>query len=164
MPPAEKSLLYWYFSNNRCVFLQDADALTYKFDHLDAILSALASAFPDLRRITSYSRSCTLVRLGKKNLEKLKQTGLSRIHTGLESGNLEVLSRMQKGSTPDMQINGGACRSECRAGVVPVHHAGSGWTDVVYATCRGYGSSGERDSTERDTPSNPGDSSEYTPV
>ena len=85
----------------RQVFLQDADALALKPEHLLEILHHLGQAFPGIERVTCYSRSRTVARLSVETLRALKQAGLTRIHIGMESGLDEVL-RMVRAAMPGL--------------------------------------------------------------
>jgi radical SAM superfamily enzyme len=91
----------------KSVFLQDADSLLLKTEDLLTILSYVKQKFPAVEHITSYSRATTLKRKPVEELAKLKEAGLTRIHTGMESGSLKVLKMIKKGITPDDIITAG---------------------------------------------------------
>jgi len=42
------------------------------------------------------------------DLKRLKQAGLTRIHTGMESGSVRVLTMIKKGMTPEEVVDRGA--------------------------------------------------------
>ena len=88
-------------------FFQDADSLILPTEELLEVLKYLKGAFPSLTRITSYARAKSLKRKSVESLKKLKMAGLTRIHTGLESGSAEVLKLIQKGESPEDMIEGG---------------------------------------------------------
>ena len=88
-------------------FFQDADSLILPTEELLEILKHLAETFPSLTRITSYARAKSLKRKSVKSLNALKAAGLTRIHTGLESGSFNVLKLIQKGESPEEMIEGG---------------------------------------------------------
>jgi radical SAM superfamily enzyme YgiQ (UPF0313 family) len=88
-------------------FFQDADSLILPTEELLEILKHLGEAFPSLTRITSYARAKSLKRKRVESLKALKACGLTRIHTGLESGSRKVLKRTQKGESPEDMIEGG---------------------------------------------------------
>jgi radical SAM superfamily enzyme YgiQ (UPF0313 family) len=100
-------MAFWMFHGLRSVFLQDADALVLRTEHLVEILDHLRAAFPTITRITSYSRSKTLSRKSPDELKSLRAAGLNRVHTGMESGSDAVLSLMHKGVTQEEQIQAG---------------------------------------------------------
>lgn len=88
-------------------FLQDADALLMKTDDLLDILKYLRAKFPSVKRITTYSRTPTLARKSVEELKQLGKAGISRIHSGLETGYEPLLKLMNKGCTPEQQIEAG---------------------------------------------------------
>jgi radical SAM superfamily enzyme len=91
----------------RSVFLQDADSLLLPTSDLLKILHYLRRKFPGIQRITSYARAPTLKRKSVDDLRQLKEAGLSRIHTGMESGSEAVLKLIKKGITPGNIVEGG---------------------------------------------------------
>jgi hypothetical protein len=100
--------LNWKIAGGKkSVFLQDADALVVKPRDLADVLIHLRQRFPTIERVTSYSRARTVYRRKLSDLEALAVAGLNRIHIGLESGCDEVLKKIDKGSTRDMQIEAG---------------------------------------------------------
>ncbi len=94
-------------SRIRTAFLQDADSLILPVDDLVAILEYLKEKFPGINRITTYARSRTLSHKKVDDLRRLKQAGLTRIHTGMESGSEKVLRMIRKGTTPEEVLTGG---------------------------------------------------------
>jgi len=97
----------WSASGSRTVFLQDADAPIMRTPELLEVIKYIKETFPTVERITSYARAKTCNRKSLEELRQLNQAGLSRLHIGLESGNNEVLSFMQKGVTREEHIAGG---------------------------------------------------------
>lgn len=97
----------WVASGGKTVFLQDADALIMRTPELVEIIEYIKKTFPTVKRITSYARSKTCKHKSLEGLQQLHQTGLSRLHVGLESGSNQVLSFMQKGVTREEHITGG---------------------------------------------------------
>jgi radical SAM superfamily enzyme len=95
------------YSGVRAAFLQDADSLILPVDDLVAILDHLKEKFPKIDRITTYARARTLSRKSVDDLKRLKQAGLTRIHTGMESGSAKVLQMIKKGMTPEEVVTGG---------------------------------------------------------
>jgi len=95
------------FSGVKTAFLQDADSLILPVDDLIAILGYLHEKFPKIGRITTYARARTLSHKSVDDLRRLKQAGLTRIHTGMESGSERVLQMIKKGMTPEEVVTGG---------------------------------------------------------
>ncbi|MBN1276855.1 MAG: radical SAM protein [Deltaproteobacteria bacterium] len=92
----------------KSAFLQDADSLVIPIPEVLAILRHLKVRFPGIERITTYARAKTLKRISVESLKALKDAGLNRIHTGMESGSAKVLKMIQKGSSPEDIIAGGS--------------------------------------------------------
>ena len=97
----------WLSSGARTVFLQDANTLIMRPPELIEVLRYLKETFPTIERITSYARAKTAAQRTPDELKALHQTGLSRLHIGLESGSDDVLNEMQKGVTAEEHIIGG---------------------------------------------------------
>ena len=100
-------LLNWLAAGGKTVFLQDADSLIMKTDHMVKVLKHLKKTFPTIQRITSYSRSRTLVKKPQADLEKIAKAGLDRLHIGLETGDAALLKKIKKGATPEDHVKGG---------------------------------------------------------
>jgi len=97
----------WYCSGMASVFLQDADALTYRPEHLVRILCHLQARFPGVKRITCYARSESLVRVPYSTLKELARAGLNRIHVGMETGSETLLKLVRKGVGKEDQVVAG---------------------------------------------------------
>jgi len=95
------------YSGIKTAFLQDADSLVLPVDDLVTILNYLKKKFPKIDRITTYARARTLSHKSVDDLKRLRQAGLTRIHTGMESGSVRVLQMIKKGMTPDEVVTGG---------------------------------------------------------
>lgn len=98
------------YKGAKSVFIADSDSLVMKNIH--EIARHIQQRFPDAQRITSYARAKTLMKLGVERLRKIKEAGLTRVHVGLESGDMETLKLMQKGVTPEELISGGRAARE----------------------------------------------------
>jgi hypothetical protein len=60
-----------------------------------------------VKRITSYARSHTRARRVDGDLKAIREAGLNRIHTGLESGSDRVLEMVKKGATAEVHVQAG---------------------------------------------------------
>lgn len=100
--------------NVETVFIGDSDSLVIKTDELCAILGHLHGAFPSLTRVTSYARAQTLKRKSLESLTKIRASGLTRLHIGLETGNARLLAQIKKGTSPETIIR--ACTKAKDAG------------------------------------------------
>jgi len=102
-----QSIAAWmYYGTNAC-FLQDADNLIMKTRDLVDVLKFLKEKFPEITRITTYTRSRTVVRKSVESLIQIRKGGLDRIHIGLETGYDPLLKLMKKGVNSTQQIEAG---------------------------------------------------------
>jgi len=101
------NVLMWMKSEMKTVFLQDADNMTVKTDDLVKIISYLKEKFPSIERISSYARSKSTAYRKLDDLITLRKAGLSRLHIGLETGDNELLTYVNKGVTADEHIRAG---------------------------------------------------------
>lgn len=104
---AYRSVAGWLYYETGACFLQDADNLIMKTDDLVEVLKFLKSKFPEITRVTTYSRSRTIVRKSVESLKKIGEAGLDRVHVGLETGYDPLLKLMKKGVTGAQQIEAG---------------------------------------------------------
>jgi radical SAM superfamily enzyme YgiQ (UPF0313 family) len=102
-----KSIAAWLYYQTDACFLQDADNLIMKTKDLVEVLTYLKEQFPDIKRITTYSRSRTVVRKSADALKQIRQAGLDRVHIGLETGYDPLLKLMKKGVTAAQHIEAG---------------------------------------------------------
>ncbi|MEW6259111.1 MAG: radical SAM protein [Thermodesulfobacteriota bacterium] len=102
-----QGMAMWLYYGTGAVFLQDADNLVLKTDDLVAVLQFLREQFPDISRITTYSRSRTIIRKTVEALKRIREAGLDRVHIGLESGSDAVLKFMKKGVSAEQHIEAG---------------------------------------------------------
>ena len=105
--PAFDYAFKWFYYGMHSVFLQDADSLVIGSENLARILRHLRDTFPWIERVTSYSRSSTLLKTGEEGLREIRNASLDRIHVGLESGSDTVLRFVKKGATKEMHIRAG---------------------------------------------------------
>lgn len=83
----------------RRVFLADGDAMVLSSRRLLALLASVRSAFPDLNRISAYCLPRNLRNKTVDELVRMRELGLSLLYVGAESGDDEVLRRVDKGET-----------------------------------------------------------------
>jgi radical SAM superfamily enzyme len=88
-------------------FLQDADSLLLPTADLVTIIEHIKKRFPRIVDVTTYARAKTMKRKSVDDYTQLKAAGLTRIHTGMESGSATVLQMVRKGSTPEDIVAGG---------------------------------------------------------
>lgn len=83
------------------VFLADGDALTLSTRRLQTVLEAIRQHLPSVRRISSYCLPRNVRNKSVADLRLLAGLGLSLVYVGAESGDDEVLARVNKGETFD---------------------------------------------------------------
>ncbi len=98
---------FWQYHGGETVFLQDGDSLQLPHGQVSEILSLLKEKFPEIKRITTYARSRTILRRSVEELTELREAGLDRVHIGMESGSDAVLDYMKKGVTGTQHIEAG---------------------------------------------------------
>jgi radical SAM superfamily enzyme YgiQ (UPF0313 family) len=81
------------------VFLADGDALVLPTRRLLQVLQAIRRDLPSVRRISSYCLPRNLRKKSVAELRELAAAGLSLAYIGAESGDDEVLARVNKGET-----------------------------------------------------------------
>jgi len=91
----------------RSIFFPDGNTVALSTRRLAEILEAATRLFCNLERITIYGSAKFIDRKTLSDLKALKDAGLTRIHTGLESGDAEILERMCKGADPQTMIRAG---------------------------------------------------------
>ncbi|WP_158508745.1 radical SAM protein [Thermosulfidibacter takaii] len=103
-----------YGEQAKRLFIGDSDSLVVKSTFLVKVLDEIYEYFPNLQRVTSYTRARTVANRKEEDLRKLRQHGLTRLHMGLESGGEEVLKMVNKGLTPEEAVV--ACKKALKAG------------------------------------------------
>ncbi len=83
----------------RRVFLADGDALVLPTRRLLEILAAIREHLPAVRRVSSYCLPRNLRRKSVEELSELAAAGLSIAYVGAESGDDEVLAKVNKGES-----------------------------------------------------------------
>jgi len=106
-PDTFRSIVLWLYVGGKNVFLQDANSLVLKTDHVVEVLTYLRKKFLFVERITTYARSKTLSKKSVDELRSLHRAGLSRIHIGLETGYDPLLEVIQKGVTAEEHVIAG---------------------------------------------------------
>ncbi|TVT71818.1 MAG: radical SAM protein [Denitromonas halophila] len=90
-----------YGDQVRRVFLADGDALVLPTRRLLAILEAIRTYLPAVRRISSYCLPRNLRKKSVADMQALAAAGLRMVYVGAESGDDTVLARVNKGETFD---------------------------------------------------------------
>jgi len=85
----------------RTIFLADGNTAVLPAATLTAIGEAARARFPQLQRITMYGSAKFLVKKSLAEWRAVAAAGITRIHSGLESGDAATLSAINKGVTPE---------------------------------------------------------------
>ncbi len=88
------------------IFLADGDAMVLSTPKLIKILDSINSNFPRIRRISAYAKPKDLSTKTINELKQLKDSGLSMVYVGIESGDNELLKLVNKGETFDSTVKG----------------------------------------------------------
>jgi len=116
--PGQPRIVYYILQewNGKKVFLQDGDALVYPYPKLLAALQYLNRKFPKIQRIASYATPQDILRRSVDELKALREQKLGILYMGVESGDDEVLRRIQKSATHDQMVE--AARKVKEAGIL----------------------------------------------
>ncbi|RRJ84756.1 radical SAM protein [Aestuariirhabdus litorea] len=88
-----------YAGRIRRVFLADGDAMALSVRRLVSILEMIQRHLPGVERVSAYCLPRNLKGKSLQELELLRSMGLSLLYVGAESGDDEVLERVNKGET-----------------------------------------------------------------
>lgn len=97
----------YYGDQVQSIFFPDGNTIFMKTDQLVEILNYARELFPSLKRMTVYGSGKILKLKKLKEFRRLKEAGLTRIYSGMESGDDEVLCRIKKGFTASEIIEEG---------------------------------------------------------
>lgn len=126
-----------YYGDLEKVFLCDGDAVSIETDILIEILKALYGAFPSLRHVGSYVGPQSTLTKGRKDLDRLRNAGLTKVYLGVESGDDQVLDAINKGVTAEQMLDAGRYLVE----------AGMNLSSMVLLGIAGRGESARRHAT-----------------
>jgi radical SAM superfamily enzyme YgiQ (UPF0313 family) len=98
------ALKYYGHEPVRTIFLADGNTAVLPTKKLVAIGEAAKERFPNLTRITVYGSAKFLVKKSQEDWRQIAEAGITRIHSGLESGDGETLEAIQKGVTPEEAV------------------------------------------------------------
>jgi len=93
--------------DGRRIFLQDGDALVYPYPKLVDVLEHLNKKFPNLERIGLYATPGDILRRSIEELKVLKRLKVSIFYIGIESGDDNVLEKIDKGANHNEMVEAG---------------------------------------------------------
>jgi radical SAM superfamily enzyme YgiQ (UPF0313 family) len=88
----------------RTIFLADGNTAVLPTEKLVAIGEAARERFPHLERITVYGSAKFLMKKSQEQWQRVAEAGITRIHSGLESGDAATLVAIDKGVTPEQAV------------------------------------------------------------
>jgi radical SAM superfamily enzyme YgiQ (UPF0313 family) len=88
----------------RTIFLADGNTAVLPTDKLVEIGRAAHQRFRRLERITVYGSAKFLVKKSREDWRRVADAGITRIHSGLESGDRVTLQAIDKGITPEEAV------------------------------------------------------------
>ncbi len=86
------------------VFLCDGDALIIPQIRLEEMLKLINAYLPTVKRIGTYANAKSILRKSVDELKILNELGLKIIYLGVETGNVELLKKVQKGVTYEQMV------------------------------------------------------------
>jgi radical SAM superfamily enzyme YgiQ (UPF0313 family) len=96
-----------YSSSVRRVFLENGDALIAPQEILVAVLRHLKDRFPNLERVGTYSTPKAALLKTPGELKKLREVGLTIAYLGVETGDEDLLKKINKGATRTQIVEAG---------------------------------------------------------
>ena len=96
-----------YSRSLRKLFLENGDALIAPQRRLVEVLKYIKQKFPNLERIGSYATPQAALIKSPEELKELHQLGLSIVYMGVETGDEELLKKIDKGATYDQIVEAG---------------------------------------------------------
>lgn len=95
-----------FYRNVESVFLVDGNVLALKSDFLLKVIEKITDIFPECSNISLYAGLNDFRRKSVEELTQLKEAGLTKAYTGLESGDPMVLKQIKKGLNPEQAKEG----------------------------------------------------------
>ena len=98
------------------VFLENGDALVCRQSMLVEVLQHLNARFPNLERTATYASPQNPLHKSLDELAKLRELGLKMVYLGVETGDEELLKKVDKGVTRSQMVE--AARKLKEAGMI----------------------------------------------
>ncbi|TFG93798.1 MAG: radical SAM protein [Syntrophobacterales bacterium] len=89
------------------IFLCDGDALILPMRKLVPILESIKTRIKGLKRIGLYANAKSILRKTPEELAQLRNLGVKIAYLGMETGNDEILQRIQKGADSRQTVEAG---------------------------------------------------------
>ncbi len=104
-----------YADQVRKVFLADGNAFVLSFKRLHNLLAKIHEVFPKILRVSAYASPRDILAKSDMELKQLTEAGLKILYVGIESGDDELLSCINKGETAKSTIE--ALQKAKKAGI-----------------------------------------------
>lgn len=88
------------------IFLIDGNVMVLKTEFLMKVVNKIKDVFPEIKHIALYSELNDLRRKSVEELKALKESGVSKVYAGLESGDPVILEKIKKRMTPEQALEG----------------------------------------------------------
>lgn len=89
------------------VFLCDGDALIIPQKRLVQIMKSIRTNIRGVKRVGTYANAKSILRKTQDELIELKKIGMGIIYLGIETGNAELLEKINKGVTYEQMVQAG---------------------------------------------------------
>jgi len=100
------SALTTYGPGIRTIFLADGNCAALSTRRLVAIGRAASERFRSLERITAYGSARFLAAKSRQEWREIAAAGITRVHSGLETGDPATLAALHKGVSPEQAVEG----------------------------------------------------------
>lgn len=100
----EISIIRDEYSSIKRWFLADGDTLAMPLEDIVKITKRIRQAFPETERISAYGTPMSAI---EKNVKGIEAAGIDLLYMGIESGDDDLLKRMNKGVTAHEMIQAG---------------------------------------------------------
>ena len=101
------------YPDTQRVFLADGDVMIFPFAELREILSELNLHFHSLSRVNVYANGSSIIAKTPGELQELRRLKLNTLYVGLESGDQEILTLVNKQEKVQDMIAGVKLAQEC---------------------------------------------------
>jgi len=110
----------FYGSQVRKIFFEDGNAFVVKPEILTELTEYCYKIHPNLKKVSAYAHAKDIVSKSDEDLKKLAESGFTMVYVGIESGDDEILTACNKGTTQDEFV---LAAQKC-------HKAGIDWSGI----------------------------------